>query len=159
MTTAAASTEIEAPQGPAEVPPDSVDGREVEAVMVTIVAAVVVEAVSEAIDYAVAAAEAVEGRRVADARVVRVAVAPRHERAVAGSAVVADNAHVVVIAAAIAAVAVHEVAEGEASWHCVAAPVGLRVTVGGQAGVGRVQAVKNTAVFVVVAVGANVVQA
>lgn len=156
MTTAAASTEIEAPQGPAEVPPDSVDGREVEAVMVTIVAAVVVEAVSEAIDYAVAAAEAVEGRRVADARVVRVAVAPRHERAVAGSAVVADNAHVVVIAAAIA---VHEVAEGEASWHGVAAPVGLRVTVGGQAGVGRVQAVKNTAVFVVVAVGANVVQA
>ena len=157
MTTAAASTEIEAPQGPAEVPPDSVDGREVEAVMVTIVAAVVVEAVSEAIDYAVAAAEAVEGRRVADARVVRVAVAPRHERAVAGSAVVADNAHVVVIAAA--AIAVHEVAKGEASWHGVAAPVGLRVTVGGQAGVGRVQAVKNTAVFVVVAVGANVVQA
>jgi len=157
VTTASSSAEIETPQGPAEVPPDSVDGREVEAVMVTVVAAaaVVVETVSEAVDYAVAAAEAVEGRRVADARVVRVAVAPRHERAVAGSAVVADNAHVVVIAAA----AVHEVAKGEASWHGVAAPVGLRVTVGGQAGVGRVQAVKNTAVFVVVAVGANVVQA
>ena len=63
------AAEIEAAESAAEVAPDSIDGRNL----------VAVEAVAEAVGLG---AEAVERRRVANARVVRISVAPRHERAV-----------------------------------------------------------------------------
>jgi hypothetical protein len=100
--------------------------------------------------------KAVERRRVANSRVVRISVAPGYEGSIGPVVTVADpvaNAHVIVIA-------VEEVTKGNACWYSVARTVWRWMIVGCKTGVGRVEAVKNTAIFVGVAVTvAQVVEA